>query len=432
MTVVVIGGGIAGASAALRLQQAGHDVVLLEAGERLGGLVVSFEVGGTPLECFYHHVFPHETHIRALIDELGLASALDWHKSSVGILADRQLWPFTTPADLLRLRMLPLRDRVHTGVGAIKLQRERDWQRLDAVAAIDWLRRGTGDKAAEKIWAPLLGAKFGPAADRVPAAWMWGRFNQRIGARERGGERLGYLRRGFRQLFDALDARIRALGGEVRTSTRATALRLDGDRVVGVDTTTGSIDADAVLYAGTLPAVCSLVPEDVVDARWRGAGLGVVCVVLETTKPVSQIYWTNVCDRALPFGGIIEHTNLLPPNDYAGRHVVYLSRYFTADEPIAQADPADEAQRWIAALANRHPSFDPASVVAVHPFRTPYAAPLVTTGYLDQIPPLRTHLRGLYLCTTAQIYPQDRGMSEGVRTGTEAAAAIVADLGDAA
>ena len=57
--VVIVGGGIAGAAAALRLAEGGREVVLFEAGERLGGLVVSFEIGGTPLECFYHHSFPH-------------------------------------------------------------------------------------------------------------------------------------------------------------------------------------------------------------------------------------------------------------------------------------------------------------------------------------------------------------------------------------
>jgi protoporphyrinogen oxidase len=57
---VVIGGGISGCVAALRLARAGREVVLLERGPNLGGLVVSFEIGGTPLECFYHHVFPNE------------------------------------------------------------------------------------------------------------------------------------------------------------------------------------------------------------------------------------------------------------------------------------------------------------------------------------------------------------------------------------
>ena len=109
MRVVVVGGGIAGASAALRLAQGGAQVVVLESGDRLGGLVVSFQVGGTPLECFYHHVFPHEHHILGLIDELGLSGRLAWFQSSVGVLSEGRLWPFTSPVDLLRFGPLPPR-----------------------------------------------------------------------------------------------------------------------------------------------------------------------------------------------------------------------------------------------------------------------------------------------------------------------------------
>jgi SAM-dependent methyltransferase len=143
---------------------------------------------------------------------------------------------------------------------------------------------------------------------------------------------------------------------------------------------------------------------------------------------VSDVYWTNVCDPELPFGGVIEHTNLLPASDY-GCHVIYVSRYFTHDEPIADADPAEEAERWVKLLDDRWPGFSADDVLAVHPFRTPYAAPLVKVGHLARIPPVRSHLSGLYASTTAQIYPQDRGMSEGVRTGGEAAALIADDLG---
>ena len=100
MTTVVIGGGIAGATAALRLARSGEQVTLLEAGDALGGLVVSFGIGGTPLECFYHHVFPHEHEVIALLRELGLE--LSWLPSSVGVLTDGRLWPFTGPVDLLR------------------------------------------------------------------------------------------------------------------------------------------------------------------------------------------------------------------------------------------------------------------------------------------------------------------------------------------
>jgi protoporphyrinogen oxidase len=153
----------------------------------------------------------------------------------------------------------------------------------------------------------------------------------------------------------------------------------------------------------------------------------VICSVIETDRPVTDVYWTNVCDRRLGFGAIIEHTNLLPTSDYGGRHVTYLGRYFTAEEELASADPAAVTEQWLDQLGEVYRGFHRSSVTAVHPFRAPYAAPLVSLGYRSRIPDLRAPLAGLYVATTAQIYPQDRGMSEGVRLGGEAAAAIIAD-----
>src|SRR5205823_5440589 len=288
--------------------------------DHLGGLVVSFEVGGTPLECFYHHVFPHERHVIGLIDELGLTAKLDWRPSSVGVLTPGRLWPFTTPGDLLRFGPLSPIDRVRAGIGALRMARARDWEQLDTVPALEWLGGLTGGRAAQVIWEPLLRAKFGPASGDVPAAWIWGRLQQRTTGRRRGREHLGYMRGGFRQLFDALHKSLVGRGVDVRTSTSVGRIVINDGKAVGVEANGAEVESDAVVFAGALPGLPPLVPPEMADARWTAiGGLGVLCVVVEMAGPVSSIYWTNVCDRDLPFGGVIEHTNFVPASDYTGR-----------------------------------------------------------------------------------------------------------------
>jgi protoporphyrinogen oxidase/SAM-dependent methyltransferase len=428
-SAVVIGGGITGLVAARRLAADGVAVTLLESAPVLGGLVRGCTVGGHAVERYYHHLFPHEADILQLLDELGLGDRVRWFPASMSVLTDGRLWPFTTATDLLRFGPLRPLDRIRAGLGALVLGRPHDWEALDSVPAAEWLRASTGAAVTEAIWEPLLRAKFGPAAPRVPAAWIWARIAQRAGARRsRGPELLGYLEGGFGLLFDALERDLQTAGVTVLTSTPAHSIVVAEGAVRGVVTDAGTIGADEVVFCGALPQLAPLLAAspELVDERWSAArSLGAMCVVLDLPRAVTGAFWTNVCDDALPFGGIIELTSLVPPSWFGGRHVVYLSRYFTADEDLAGVDPEAEADRWLAALERAVPAFRADDVAERHVFRTPFAAPLVEVPQLPRIPPLRGDLAGLVVATTAQIYPQDRGMSEGVRLGAAAAQAVL-------
>ena len=413
--VCVIGGGIGGASAALYLARSGAQVALIEATDQLGGLVASFEIGGTPLERFYHHIFPQETAVRELIAELELSDRLSFLPSTVGVLSGERIWPFTTPRDVMAFEPLSVIERLRLGTGGLRMARKRDWRELDELSAVAWLRQMTGPAPTQKVWEPLLRSKFGTGWREVPAAWMWGRFDQRRGARDRSGrERLGYLRGGFAQMFGALHRELVRSGVDVQLGCRVRRLGLGADRVSTVTTDRGELNVDAVLWTGGLPALAKLVPSDQADPRWTATGrLGVTSVILELDRALSDAYWTNVCDDSAPYGAIIEHTNLLPASDY-GCHVVYVARYHTDQEPIAQTDPELIADQWVSDLVQRFGSITPSSILARHVFRTPYAAPLVQLGHAKRIPPLAGHLPGLYVATTAQIYPHDRGMNDGI------------------
>ena len=71
--VVVVGGGLAGITAALRCADAGHRVTLLEARPRLGGLTYSFRRGDLDVDNGQHVFLRCCTAYRALLDRLGVA-----------------------------------------------------------------------------------------------------------------------------------------------------------------------------------------------------------------------------------------------------------------------------------------------------------------------------------------------------------------------
>ena len=57
MRVGIIGGGATGLAAAFELANRGHRTAVYERAPFLGGHASTFDVGGTPLERGYHHLF---------------------------------------------------------------------------------------------------------------------------------------------------------------------------------------------------------------------------------------------------------------------------------------------------------------------------------------------------------------------------------------
>ena len=74
------------------------------------------------------------------------------------------------------------------------------------------------------------------------------------------------------------------------------------------------------------------------------------------------------------------------------------------------------------------PAFRRESVLAHHLWRADYSQHIVVRKYSELIPPCRTPLGGLYLCSMAQIYPEDRGTNYAVRQGRAAARTLMEDL----
>lgn len=72
MKVVVVGGGLAGITAAVALAQGGADVTLLEAKPRLGGATMSFTRDDLVIDTGQHVFLRCCTAYRGLLDRLGM------------------------------------------------------------------------------------------------------------------------------------------------------------------------------------------------------------------------------------------------------------------------------------------------------------------------------------------------------------------------
>ena len=431
--MAVIGGGIAGLTAALRLAQAGHRVTLWERGERLGGQAVAFPVAGSHLEHFYHHLFQSDRVIVALIEELGIGDKLLWLPSNVGYFAEGKIWPLNGALDLLRLGFIPLVDRIRLGVVTAYLQRVKNWRRFERVTAETWLRRTLGSRAYDRTLGAQLQAKFGRSTSDVAMVWFWGKIWLRTTSRRSplDQEKLGYLQGSFNVLIEALAEAARRAGADLRVGQGPSALTPLGDGRWSVVLDDGAETCDAVVATTPSPVLLRLVPDLPESYRAKLTGLtyeAAAVALLQLSRPLSSIYWLNIADPDLPFTGIIEHTNFMPASEYDGKHFVYLSKYLEPDHPYFTLPEEDLIATYLPFLTRINPEFDPSWVERWWVFRERAAQPIVTLNYSTKIPDHRTGLPGLYLANTSQIYPEDRGTNYSVRLGNRIAALVDRDL----
>jgi hypothetical protein len=61
-------------------------------------------------------------------------------------------------------------------------------------------------------------------------------------------------------------------------------------------------------------------------------------------------------------------------------------------------------------------------------FRTPYAQPIPFVNHSQNIPPLQTPLKGVFMANMSQVYPWDRGTNYAVQLGREVAALVQQSL----
>ncbi|MFH9547258.1 NAD(P)/FAD-dependent oxidoreductase [Streptomyces sp. NPDC051445] len=416
MNLGVIGAGATGLTAAYDAVKQGHAVTVLEAADELGGLAASIPVGGVPLERYYHHIFRSDHRMIELIEELGLGGDLRFHRTTTGVYRGGRTHPFSTPAEMLASPLYGLPAGIRFGLSSAWLKIVRDGERFADRTALGWLNRWAGRRATEAVWEPLLRGKFGDRAEQVSMAWLWARVHCRT-------FELGYVDGGFDRVYATLADRIAERGGKVEFGRRMETIRQDGDDgPVTVRTADGaSYTFDHLIVTTPQPAFAKAAEVPADDAVWRNQYLGATCFVLELDRSAVPYYWLNINEPDFPFLAVVEHTRMIDPARYGGRHILYVGNYVERDDWRFTTDPAELLERYLPWLRRLNPEFDRSWIQAWHFSRAPFAQPVVTPGYKALIPGHRTHLSRVTLATMAQIYPQDRGQSYSVELGHKAA-----------
>jgi protoporphyrinogen oxidase len=333
-------------------------------------------------------------------------------------------------ADFLRFPPLNPLERVRLGLTVFYAQFIKDWQKLENIQLEEWLRRVSGRGVYEKIWQPMLNAKFDGRFDDIPATWMWARLVRTKSTREGANqkEEAGHLIGGYKTLLQAMADKIEAAGGKIHLQCPVQEVVIEREAVQGIRMGDRLHHFDAVAVTAQTPLFRRLIPAASPayhDYLAKTDYLGIVCPLLVLDRPLTNVWTLNIADPRVPFTGIIETTTYIDPHYVGGHHLVYVPKY-TAPGSKWQTMPDEEIRQiWLNHLEEMFPHFDRRSVRYFLVHRTRYVEPLHPMNSLQLIPAVKTPVERLFLATTAQIYPALTNGESVTRHARQAAQTIL-------
>lgn len=439
---VVVGGGLAGVTAALALADAQVGVTLLEGRPRLGGLACSFQRGDLTVDNGQHVYLRCCTAYRWFLGRIGGAQlaplqdrldvpVLDLTRPEGQRLGRLRRDALPVPLHLARSLAtyphLSLADRARAGRAALALKRlDPADPALDTQNFGSWLAaHGQSERAVEALWDLVGVATLNAVADDSSLSLAAMVFRTGL-LSDPGAADIGWARVPLGELHDRLAREALGSAG-VRTEvrTRVTSVSADGSGGWSVQVPGETIRADAVVLAVPQREAHRLLPAGALDAPERLLDIG--------TAPILNIH--VVYDRPVlshPFF-VALGTPVQWVFDRTAASGLKRGQYLALSQSVAQNDIDEPVAalraRYLPELERLLPRTRDARVEDFFVTRERNATFVPAPGVGRLRPGARTKAPGLYLAGawTATGWPAT--MESAVRSGVGAAQAALGALG---
>jgi squalene-associated FAD-dependent desaturase len=377
MKTVVIGGGLAGITAALTLAEQDNDVTLLEAKPRLGGATMSFERDGLIVDTGQHVFLRCCTHYRGLLDRLGvsgqaplqsrfdvtvLSPPVGGRQRPARLRRNRMPAPLHLLPTLLGYRKLSLVERARVGQAALGMRGvSLDDPATDRIAFGDWLaRHGQDERSRRALWDLFSVASINVPGDEASLA-LAAKVVQTGLLGDAGAADIGVPALPLGELHGAAAARrLAALGATVRLNAKVAAIEAsDGGFTVRLGRgAEGDILADAVVLAVPHEAAAALIPagalpESTVSA-WDGLGAApIVNVHVIYDRKVMDVPFAAAVDS--PVQWVFDRTRIsgMHASGAAGQ---YLAISLSAADEYVDRSVASLREEFVPALSDLLPA----------------------------------------------------------------------------
>lgn len=426
-SVVVVGGGLAGITAALTAADAGATVTLLESRPRLGGATSSFRRNGLWIDNGQHVFLRCCTRYLALLERIGsrggvtMQNRLDipvvlasggrarLRRSALALPS-----PLHLAGALASYQALSVVDRMRAVTAVARLGRlDPTDPAVDAQTFGDWLaKHGQSGRSIEALWSLVTVATLNTAVSEASLSLAAQVFQTGLLARADAGD-VGMPALPLQELHGDASARaLAAAGVDVRLGARVR--RVAGDLTVHLDEEV--LYADAVIAAVPHDVAATLLPERVVA---RAAELGsapILNVHVIYDRPVTSESFVAVLGE---LQWVFDRTAI------SGARGQHLAASISAANELAGLPVKELRTRLLPQFTAAFPAAGSAGVSDFFVTREPAATFRQRAGTAVLRPGATTAVPGLFLAGawTATGWPAT--MEGAVRSGESAAAAAL-------
>jgi squalene-associated FAD-dependent desaturase len=472
--VVVIGGGLAGITAAIALAESGAQVTLLEARPRLGGATCSFTRDGLTVDTGQHIFLGCCSAYRGLLGKLGMtAHAPLQDRFDVTVLAPgpagqpRQArlrrtalpGPLHMLPALGRYPFLTKAERARVSLPALAMRRvDPADPGVDAQRFGDWLAaRGQSERVRRALWDLFTVSALNIAGDDASLALAATVVKTGLLGKNNAAD-IGVPALPLGELHgDAAAALLARLGAQVALSTKVASIEVGAQAAVsagsGATGATGStaadhpedsdarfrvrlarpegdaglgaeIAADAVVLAVPHEKAAPLVPPDALPsgtvAAWSGLGASpIVNVHVIYDRPVTSLPFAAAIDS--PVQWVFDRTSISGLGDGRSGGPQYLAISLSAADAYAEVPAASLRDQFVPALAELFPAARDAQVTEFFVTRERRATFRQGPGTGALRPKAGTRLPGLVLAGAWTDTGWPDTMEGAVRSGLSAA-----------
>lgn len=421
--VVIIGAGMSGLGAAIKLLEHNYSVTVIEAAPAAGGLASSFKINGKYFNLGYHHILAQDKPLHRKLKKLELWKRVVWKKGSVFFAFNGKIYNLQNPKDFLAFP-LQLWDKIRFVALMIYCAIKRNWSK-DLGDAETWLDRIAGKSVRAAIFDPLVDVKYGLTTKSVSANWLGSRLHYQEFSRP-----LGYIpgTDWTYELTSALVRRIKQLGGTVLTNAPVSYVKLKPESPHTItyahEGKEETILADIMI--NTAPPHLFLTMSGYRDEVLpRIEYLDALSLIVETDQKMPRDFYLLSCLRPrYSFGGIFSLSNL---NKTLGVEEKTVLNFFTTLSPgyeYLRHKSAEELleiyQKDFETLFGFH-----LKPLWYHLTLIKNYSPKFLSRYRNITP--RGAIRGLYFAGNYMTYPLITSTGSAIASGETAAQCIMED-----